>query len=226
MNIFKKSVLLIHISTDYVYGSLGENRITTPIVVNSDLMKFENPKNKYGISKLLGDDVIRSAEDIPSYIIRTSGLYGGHGYNIFKKIVESKVDMHFFDDVFTLPTPTYLVANIIWSLISFWDATGQIEKCKIIHAAPRAYTDHCGYDITSIPSWYDFAREVVKRTKSTISIYPQKYENGEKDDLCISNFSALAVTDNLLQALRGVHFHYWDECVRRVAYNWLNARVH
>jgi dTDP-4-dehydrorhamnose reductase len=70
---------LIHISTDYVFDGqsnfpLSENSITNPI-------------NKYGISKLKGEQVCLK-NDTNSLIIRTSWLYSSFGNNFLKTMIE------------------------------------------------------------------------------------------------------------------------------------------
>jgi dTDP-4-dehydrorhamnose reductase len=68
---------VIHISTDYVFD--GESSV--PYLETSQV----HPLNKYGESKLLGEQALLEA--LPSaYVVRTSWLYGVSGKNFVKTI--------------------------------------------------------------------------------------------------------------------------------------------
>ena len=73
---------LIHISTDYVYSSKKK----IPLVET----EFKKPVNKYGLSKLLGEN---SCLIYPHncIIIRTSWLYSAYGNNFVKKIIKKSM---------------------------------------------------------------------------------------------------------------------------------------
>jgi len=79
-----KNILLIHISTDYVFDGLKGNYTETDSV---------NPINAYGQAKLNGENFIR---DICKkyFILRTSWLYSLYGRNFLitmKKILKGRM---------------------------------------------------------------------------------------------------------------------------------------
>jgi dTDP-4-dehydrorhamnose reductase len=74
-----KDVLLIHISTDYVFD--GTKR--SPYLESDKT----NPVNVYGASKLAGEEAIRELCE-RYYIVRTSWLYSEFGHNFFKTILK------------------------------------------------------------------------------------------------------------------------------------------
>ena len=76
---FKYNCKLIHISTDYVFGTLNKKEI-------NELNEI-NPLNIYGKSKLMGEKFILQSK-VNSVIIRTSWLYSKYGKNFLKKIIE------------------------------------------------------------------------------------------------------------------------------------------
>jgi len=75
----EKQVILIHISTDYVFD--GKKR--TPYVETDKV----NPLNVYGASKLTGEEFIQQLCR-RYYIFRTSWLYSQYGHNFLKTILK------------------------------------------------------------------------------------------------------------------------------------------
>ena len=72
------NVILIHISTDYVF----DGKKQTPYLEED----IPNPINVYGKSKLAGETYIQKIQ--PKYfIIRTSWLYSKYGHNFLKSII-------------------------------------------------------------------------------------------------------------------------------------------
>jgi len=207
-------LLLIHISTDYVYGDSGLHNITQPIDVrmlprhyDSINNKYENPKNVYGKTKLDGDRALLSRKNVSTYVIRTSGLYRERGNNIFTKIANSTKDMYFYDDVWNVPTPTYLVSNVIWKLVSEWYEYAYTLVSEVLHVAPCIYMDAAG---VHPPSWYTFAKEVVKHVDTGIKIHPIKYTGNNV--VPINTYSVLLPT-----SLSHFTFPFWDDCVQLTA---------
>ena len=75
----EKGLILIHISTDYVFDGTKNTPYT-----EEDLT---NPINAYGKSKLAGEQYIQETLD-KYFIIRTSWLYSEFGHNFFKTILK------------------------------------------------------------------------------------------------------------------------------------------
>jgi dTDP-4-dehydrorhamnose reductase len=76
----KHNTKLIHISTDYVFDGIKK----TPYTEND----IPNPLNYYGITKLMGESIIKDA-DVDYYIIRTSWLYSKFENNFFTFITNA-----------------------------------------------------------------------------------------------------------------------------------------
>jgi len=74
----KHGVILVHISTDYVFD--GEKK--GPYLASD----MPNPINEYGKSKLAGEEEIQQ-HLTHYYIIRTSWLYSEYGHNFYKTIL-------------------------------------------------------------------------------------------------------------------------------------------
>ena len=141
---FKHNCKLIHISTDYVFGSLKKKEI-------NELNKT-NPLNIYGKSKLMGEKFILHSM-VDSVIIRTSWLYSKYGKNFLKKIIElsaSKKNISVIDD--QIGTPTY--ANNLAKLCLKFIETSDFN---IINREIYNYSDGGSC------SWYEFACEIKKK---------------------------------------------------------------
>tara|TARA_R110002050_G_scaffold48356_3_gene112602 strand:+ start:180642 stop:181427 length:786 start_codon:yes stop_codon:yes gene_type:complete len=137
----KFEVLLIHISTDYIFD--GEKN--EPYTIHD----IPNPVNEYGKSKLAGEKYIQKILT-NYYIIRTSWLYSKiHGENFYKTILEKAKKgeiIKITDEQVGCPTDTKNLANFILNqLIS------QKIKFGIIHFSDQAAM-----------SWYDFACQILE----------------------------------------------------------------
>ncbi|NJX14037.1 dTDP-4-dehydrorhamnose reductase [Tamlana crocina] len=133
-------VVLIHISTDYVFD--GEK--TTPYTVKDKT----NPINEYGKSKLLGEEHIQSILS-KYFIVRTSWLYSKkYGRNFYKTILalaEEKDELSITTDQLGCPTDTESLARFVVGLIA--------EKSKAFSI------QHFSDD--EVMTWYDFARKIL-----------------------------------------------------------------
>jgi dTDP-4-dehydrorhamnose reductase len=100
---------LIHISTDYVFG--GDS--TLPYAEDA----LVGPKSAYGRTKLAGEIAVRETLPNDHYIVRTAWLYGEHGPNFVKTMIDlekTKDTISVVDDQSGQPTWTKdLVAQII-----------------------------------------------------------------------------------------------------------------
>jgi dTDP-4-dehydrorhamnose reductase len=100
---------LIHISTDYVFSGDA----TSPYSEDS----LVGPKSAYGRTKLAGEIAVREALPNNHYLVRTAWLYGEHGPNFVKTMIDleqSKETISVVDDQVGQPTWTKdLVTQII-----------------------------------------------------------------------------------------------------------------
>jgi dTDP-4-dehydrorhamnose reductase len=133
--------MLMHISTDYVFG--GEKR--TPYTEDDT----PNPLNVYGVSKLAGEYFVRNI--CPKhFIIRTSGLYGvagssGKGGNFVEtmiRLAKERKPIRVVTDQVLTPTYTRDLAEKIKELLT-------TEAYGLYHITNSG---HC--------SWYEFAAKI------------------------------------------------------------------
>ena len=135
---------LVHISTDYVF----DGRKTTPYVETDPIA----PLGVYGRSKAEGESEIRSnlKEHV---IIRTSWLYGFHGHNFVKTMLNlatSKKVVRVVADQYGSPTNAADLARAILTI------GGQLHK----GAKNRWGTYHyCGQGVIT---WHTFAEKIME----------------------------------------------------------------
>jgi dTDP-4-dehydrorhamnose reductase len=100
---------LVHISTDYVFSGDA----TSPYAEDA----LVGPKSAYGRTKLAGEIAIRETLPLDHYIVRTAWLYGEHGPNFIKTMLnleKVKETISVVDDQIGQPTWTKdLVSQII-----------------------------------------------------------------------------------------------------------------
>jgi len=143
--------ILIHISTDYVFD--GEK--SEPYTVDD----IPNPINEYGKSKRKGEQYIQ--EFLKSYfIVRTSWLYSKkHGHNFYKTILEKtkmKAELSVATDQIGCPTKANDLAKFLIKIIT-------------VSSASYGIYHYCNKGMTS---WYGFANEICKLTKTNTIIIP------------------------------------------------------
>lgn len=143
---------LIHISTDYVFGSGGRRPY-----VETDAPA---PLSTYGASKVAGEYLI-AAECANHCIVRSAALYGpasclakgGRNFvGLMLHLARTKGEVRVVTDEVTTPTYTVALARQI-RLIA--------EK-----AAPGIYHASCGGEC----SWYEFAKAVFDLTGTQVKL--------------------------------------------------------
>jgi dTDP-4-dehydrorhamnose reductase len=139
----ENKVILIHISTDYVFdGKKGE-----PYTVDD----IPNPINEYGKSKWEGEKHIQEILN-HYFIVRTSWLYHKkHGKNFYKTIlkkVKKGETIYVTDEQVGCPTDAANLTKYVVDLIDIEDVNYGI----------RHFTD------LEAMTWYDFAKKIVEES--------------------------------------------------------------
>lgn len=135
--------LLVHISTDYVFGLEPYN---TPC--NEE--QKGTPTGVYGHSKLRGEMVIRNS-DVQYIILRTSWLYSEYGRNFCRTMMKLTAEKPQVNVVFDQTgTPTYALdlAQAITTILE--------------RESWRGNTGIYNYSNEGVCSWYDFAMTIRK----------------------------------------------------------------
>ena len=137
--------LLVHISTDYVFGGDPYN---TPCKEDQK----GTPTGVYGLTKLHGEQAILHT-GCHSVIIRTAWLYSEFGKNFVKTMLELTATKPQLKVVFDqVGTPTYArdLAEVITTVISN-EAEDGVEKSQIFH-----------FSNEGVCSWYDFTKMIAE----------------------------------------------------------------
>ncbi|MBD0831220.1 dTDP-4-dehydrorhamnose reductase [Aestuariibaculum sediminum] len=143
-------VILIHISTDFVFDGEKKEPYTETDV--------PNPINVYGASKLQGEVEIRKILK-EHFIIRTSWLYSEYGSNFMKtmlQLAKTRDEISVVSD--QIGTPTYAV-DLVHVII-------KIIRCKnstfgIYHFSSEGAV-----------SWYGFAKSIFDKFKVKVKLNP------------------------------------------------------
>ena len=139
--------LLIHMSTDYVFGGDGDKPYTEE--------QPTAPTSVYGTTKLRGEEAIESS-GCSYIIIRTAWLYSTYGNNFLKtmlRLTSERERISVVDD--QIGTPTY-AADLAATIIAI------IESGKAEHNVGIYHFSNEG-----VCSWYDFAREIARVAGNT-----------------------------------------------------------
>lgn len=184
--------ILIHISTDYVFG--GAKPINEYYSENDE----KNPQAVYGTTKLAGEEFVEK-ECTKYYIFRTAWLYG-EGHNFVKTMIEA-AKTH--DKVSVVNdqhgSPTYAV-----------------DLASIMHQAIEKKIPYGVYNSTNIgfTTWYDFTKliyelegikcEVVPVTSETYNSPAKRPKNSQmsKDKLLKNGIRIPEYTDALKRYLK------------------------
>ena len=144
----KTGALLVHYSTDYVFdgrkqGAYSEQDLAAPLSV-------------YGASKLAGEEAIRRCGG-RHLILRTSWVFGSHGTNFLKKVLQlagERDSLRIVADQVGAPTSSALVADVTAEMLAqYFRGQGEVEdpaRFGTFHLAAAGET-----------SRYDYARSIV-----------------------------------------------------------------
>jgi dTDP-4-dehydrorhamnose reductase len=203
----KLGAIFIHYSTDYVFD--GEKG--SPYLENDPT----NPINKYGISKLVGDENILQAGD--AYIIlRTSWVYSMHGNGFVNKVLEwarKNQTLRIVNDQTSNPTWARTLAETT-SLILTQNKSNLFETIKakrgIYHVAGAGYT-----------SRYEWAKQIIANASNRTEKLAQTIQPALSEEFRTSairpRFSALDCTK--FTNTFNIHLPNWQDDLKQAMMN-------
>ena len=184
--------LLVHISTDYVFGADPYN---TPCTED----QTGTPTGVYGLTKLHGEEYIK-ASGCNYVIIRTAWLYSEFGKNFCKTMMQLTATKPELKVVFDqVGTPTYALdlAKAIMVVIEKFDGS----QTGIYH-----------FSNEGVCSWYDFTKMIAQYNGTTdCKVYPC-HSNEFPSPVKRPSYSVLDKTK--IKETFGVEVPYWTDSLK------------
>lgn len=189
----KNNAILVHISTDYVFG--GDKPVDEYYSEDDE----KNPQAVYGTTKLAGEKFIEE-NCSKYYIFRTAWLYG-EGNNFVRtmiKLSENHEEVSVVNDQHG--SPTYAV-----------------DLASIIHQAIDKKIPFGAYNATNIgyTTWYDFTRKIYEIKNIQCKVKPvtsEKFPRPAKRPL-----NSQMTKDKLLN--NGIKIPTYEEALKRYLEN-------
>ncbi len=154
--------LLIHISTDYVFGAEPYN---TPCKEDQK----GTPTGVYGLTKLHGEQKI-IATGCNHVIIRTAWLYSEFGKNFCKTMMNLTATKPELKVVFDqVGTPTYALDLAKAIMVILADYANSVISTERLRAEKSTYTNSGIYHYSNegVCSWFDFTKMIAEYNGTT-----------------------------------------------------------
>lgn len=190
--------LLVHISTDYVFGGDPYN---TPCKENQK----GTPTGVYGLTKLQGEQALQKV-GCNHVIIRTAWLYSEFGKNFVKTMLNLTASKPQLKVVFDqVGTPTYALdlANVISTII---------EDYKKENAVLYSKTGIYHFSNEGVCSWYDFTKMIAEYSGNSICEIQPCHSNEFPSPVKRPAYSVLDKTK--IKETYGVSIPYWTDSLK------------
>ena len=189
--------LLIHISTDYVFGAEPYN---TPCKED----QIGTPTGVYGLTKLHGEQKV-IATGCNYIIIRTAWLYSKFGKNFCKTILNlasTKPELKVVFDQVGTPTYAQDLAKAITGILEKYNGT----QTGIYH-----------YSNEGVCSWFDFAKMITEYSGITTCNIQPCYSADFPSPVKRPSYSVLDKTK--IKQVFGVEVPYWTDSLKKFIIN-------
>jgi len=193
--------LLVHISTDYVFGGDPYN---TPCKEDQK----GTPTGVYGLTKLHGEQNIQNT-GVNHIILRTAWLYSEFGKNFVKtmmNLTSTKPQLKVVFDQVGTPTYAYDLAKAIFDIIE-----------------NRKYEGNTGiyhYSNEGVCSWYDFTKLIAEIAGNTACDIQPCHSDEFPSPVKRPAFSVLDKTK--VKETFGLIIPYWTDSLRKCMSNMLD----
>jgi len=203
--------LLVHISTDYVFGKEPYN---TPC---REDMKG-TPTGVYGLTKLHGEEaILRSG--VRHVIIRTAWLYSEYGKNFVKTMLELTASRPQLKVVFDqVGTPTYahdLASAIVQIAGQAGNDGGDVMPGNDggdVMPGPDRASHIFNYSNEGVCSWYDFAKAIAEYSGHTSCSILPCHSAEFPSKVTRPSYSVLDKTK--IKETFGIRIPYWTESLK------------
>lgn len=189
--------LLVHISTDYVFGGDSHNSPYTEEQKGS-------PTGVYGTTKLQGEQAVASS-GCNYVIIRTAWLYSEFGKNFCKTMMSltaTKPQLKVVCDQVGTPTYALDLAKAIAVVLEKFDGS----QTGIYH-----------FSNEGVCSWFDFAKAIAEYNGSTVCDIKPCHSDEFPSSVKRPSYSVL--DKSKIKRVFGVEVPYWTESLRRCILN-------
>lgn len=200
--------MLIHISTDYVFGGDPYN---TPCKEDQQ----GTPTGVYGATKLLGEQKIQ-ATGCNYVILRTAWLYSEFGKNFVKTMLNLTATKPQLKVVFDqVGTPTYALdlANAIMSIIEDYKKAITDNRSPLTYAKTGVYH----FSNEGVCSWYDFTKMIAEISGNTSCDIQPCHSDEFPSPVKRPAFSVLDKTK--VKQTFGLSIPYWTDSLRKCIAN-------
>lgn len=208
--------LLIHISTDYVFGAEPYN---TPCKEE----QTGTPTGVYGVTKLHGEQKIIAA-GCNYVIIRTAWLYSEFGKNFCKTMMNLTATKPELKVVFDqVGTPTYALdlAKAITVVLNDYSNTSTLCQSKEQGAISYAKTGIYHYSNEGVCSWFDFTKMIAEYNGTTACNIQPCYSLDFPSPVKRPSYSVL--DKNKIKTVFGVKVPYWTDSLKKCISNLKNS---
>ena len=187
----KHNVVLLHISTDYVFDGMAK----TPYQEQDPT----NPLNVYGASKLKGEQHIGNTWN-KHFIIRTSWLYSQYGQNFLNSMLQfakQKKALTITTQQKGTPTNANDLAQVLVTIIKTGNA-----RYGVYHFSNQGEA-----------TWYDFAKAIFKATGEIDTVNLAKTEHyatfAKRPSYSVLNC-------NKLKDTLGITYRNWEDSLKQI----------
>ena len=206
--------LLIHISTDYVFGKEPYN---TPCKEDQK----GTPTGVYGLTKLHGEQAIQRV-GCRYVIIRTAWLYSEYGKNFVKTMLNLTATKPQLKVVFDqVGTPTY-AGDLAQAIVTILTIMASGDACPPEGASafllatgggspfPEANIFH--YSNEGVCSWYDFTKMIAQYAGNTSCDIQPCHSSEFPSKVVRPSYSVLDKTK--IKQTFGLHIPYWTDSLK------------
>ena len=202
--------LLVHISTDYVFGGEPYN---TPCKEDQQ----GTPTGVYGMTKLLGEQAIQ-ATGCNHVIIRTAWLYSEFGKNFCKTMMNLTTTKPQLKVVFDqVGTPTYALdlANAILTVLKDYEICHCEESSDVAISYRNTGIYH--YSNEGVCSWFDFTKMIAEYNGATACDIQPCHSDEFPSPVKRPSYSVLDKTK--IKETFGVKVPYWTDSLKKCISN-------
>lgn len=203
--------LLVHISTDYVFGGDPYN---TPCKEDQK----GTPTGVYGLTKLHGEQKI-IATGCNHVIIRTAWLYSEFGKNFCKTMMNLTATKPELKVVFDqVGTPTYALdlAKAITVVLNDYASVVMLDSDRASYSKSGVYH----YSNEGVCSWYDFTNMIAEYNGTTKCNVQPCHSDEFPSPVTRPSYSVL--DKSKIKETFGIQVPYWTESLKRCISNLKN----